>query len=91
MNLPDYLLSIVSFQTDELKDILSCFEKKKISKNTMLIAEGEVCRELYFVESGMGRSYYLKEDGKEITQWFFGSGKFMTSVDSFFQLLFQIN
>lgn len=85
MDLSDFLLSLVSFEPNELEDIMSCFEKKKIKKNTMLIAEGEICRELYFVESGMGRSYYLKEDGKEITQWFFGSGKFMTSVDSFFQ------
>src|SRR5690554_7488156 len=77
MDLSDFLLSLVSFEPNELEDIMSCFEKKKIKKNTMLIAEGEVCRELYFVESGMGRSYYLKEDGKEITQWFFGSGKFI--------------
>src|SRR5690554_3903797 len=82
MDLSDFLLSLVSFEPNELEDIMSCFEKKKIKKNTMLIAEGEVCRELYFVESGMGRRYYLKEDGKEITQWFFGSGTFMTISDS---------
>lgn len=85
MNLSDILISLVPFSNEELEDILSCFEKKKITKNTRLISEGEICKELYFVESGIGRSYFLKKDGKEITQWFFGSGKFMSSVDSFFQ------
>lgn len=85
MNISDFLISLVPFNPEELEDILSCFEKKKLSKNTMLIAQGDICKELYFVESGIGRSYFLKEDGKEVTQWFFGSGKFMSSVDSFFQ------
>ncbi|WP_242494531.1 Crp/Fnr family transcriptional regulator [Brumimicrobium glaciale] len=85
MSLADFLLSLIPLDTEELEDILSHFEKEDIPKNTMLIAEGEISKRLYFTESGMGRSYYLKKDGKEITQWFFGSGKFMSSVDSFFQ------
>lgn len=85
MNLSDFITSLVPFNSEELEDILSSFEKKKIKRNTRLISEGEICRELYFVESGIGRSYFLKKDGKEVTQWFFGSGKFMSSVDSFFQ------
>ncbi|PWH87151.1 Crp/Fnr family transcriptional regulator [Brumimicrobium oceani] len=85
MNISDFLTSIVPFDSAELGDILSCFEKKKFSKNTMLIEQGEICKTLYFIESGIGRSYFLKKDGKEVTQWFFGSGKFMSSVDSFFQ------
>ncbi|RFC55144.1 Crp/Fnr family transcriptional regulator [Brumimicrobium aurantiacum] len=85
MNLSDFLLSQVPFSPEELEEILSCFEKKEIPKNTMLIQQGEISRTLYFIENGMGRSYYLKKQGKEITQWFFGSGKFMASADSFFQ------
>lgn len=85
MTLSEFLVSLVPFSNEELEDILSCFEKRNISKNTMLIAQGEISNELYFIEKGMGRSYYLKENGKEITQWFFGSSKFMSSVDSFFQ------
>jgi len=85
MNLSDFLHSLISLNSDELDDILSCFDKEIYPKNTMLINQGEISRRLYFVENGMGRSYYLKKDGKEITQWFFGSGKFMASADSFFQ------
>lgn len=85
MELSDFLLSLIPFNSDELQDIISHFEKENIPKNTMLIEQGQVSKKLYFIEKGMGRSYYLKEDGKEVTQWFFGVGKFMSSVDSFFQ------
>lgn len=85
MNITDFLLALIPFTREELQDILSHFEQENVAKNTMLIRQGEICHHLYFVEEGMGRSYYLKDDGKEITQWFFGVGKFMTSVDSFFQ------
>ena len=85
MDLSAFLLSISPFSPIELQDIISHFEKENIPKYTMLIEQGQICKKLYFVETGMGRSYYLKEDGKEVTQWFFGVGKFMTSVDSFFQ------
>ena len=84
MNITDFLITLVPFTHDELNDILSHFTKEHVPKNQLLVQEGQICRKLYFVEKGMGRSYYLKEDGKEVTQWFFGIGKFMTSTDSFF-------
>lgn len=85
MNISDFLQSIVSFSQQEMIDILAHFKKESVSKNQILVRQGEISKKLYFVEKGMGRSYYLNENGKEITQWFFGEGKFMASVDSFFQ------
>lgn len=85
MSITNFLSTLVAFTPDELKDILSHFSKESIVKNQTLVHQGDVCKFLYFVEQGMGRSYYLNEHGKEITQWFFGVGKFMTSADSFFQ------
>src|SRR5690554_5059284 len=81
----DILLALIPFSDDELEDILSYFEKEHIHKNQVLVKEGQICNKLYFVEQGIGRSYYLKDDGKEVTQWFFGVGSVMTSADSFFQ------
>lgn len=81
----DVLKKLVPFSEDELNEILAHFEKEHIPKNHELIREGQVCHKLYFVERGIGRSYYLKDDGKDVTQWFFGEGNFMTSADSFFQ------
>lgn len=81
----DFLINFVPFSHDELNDILPYFKKEKVKKNAVLIKEGQVCSKLYFVDQGIGRSYYLKKDGKEVTQWFFGVDNFMSSVDSFFQ------
>lgn len=85
MSITEFLNTILPFTQDELEDIVSHFKKESIPKNHTLVRHGEICKSLYFVEKGMGRSYYLNENGKEITQWFFGVGKFMSSVDSFFQ------
>lgn len=85
MVLSDFLKHLVDFPPEELEDILSHFEKEIVRKNDPLVNQGQVCNKLYFIEKGIGRSYYLKEDGKEVTQWFFIEGKFMSSIESFFQ------
>ncbi|WP_232734686.1 Crp/Fnr family transcriptional regulator [Polaribacter sp. ALD11] len=81
----DYLMRFVPFSDDELNDILSHFEIEYVQKNQILLKEGQICNKLYFIERGIARSYYLKKNGKEITQWFFEVGNFMSSTDSFFQ------
>lgn len=85
MSIKEFLLTLVSFSEEELKEIIPYFEIEVIKKNKLLLKEGQVCTKIYFIEQGIGRSYYLKKDGKEITQWFFDKGEFMTSADSFFK------
>ncbi|TXE05685.1 Crp/Fnr family transcriptional regulator [Gelidibacter salicanalis] len=85
MSIVEFLSSIVPFTQNELNDIQGHFKKESVPKNQILVHQGAICKTLYFMEQGMGRSFYTKENGKEITQWFFGVGKFMTSADSFFQ------
>lgn len=60
----------------------NCFEKKLLSKNEHLLTEGQICRHLYFLESGAVRGYY-NLDGKEITHWFAFENDFVTSFHSF--------
>ncbi|MGI0107837.1 Crp/Fnr family transcriptional regulator [Salinimicrobium sp. WS361] len=85
MKLAEFLHTLVDFSEEELEDILSHFERKEVSKNEILVEQGKICRNLYFVEKGIARNYYLNSDGKEITQLFFGEGRFMSSLESFFQ------
>ncbi len=85
MQIADYIRSRVDFPEEELKDIMSYFRKETIAKNTVMLNEGSICQKLYFLEKGVGRSYYLNKNGKYVTQWFFGEGNFMTSLESFFQ------
>ncbi|TDU40099.1 CRP-like cAMP-binding protein [Gelidibacter sediminis] len=85
MSIYEFLGTLVPFTNKELNDIQSHFKKETVSKSQLLVNQGDICKTLYFIEQGMGRSFYTNENGKEITQWFFGVGKFMTSADSFFQ------
>jgi CRP-like cAMP-binding protein len=59
-----------------------CFEQVVFSKNDYLLAEGKVCRHLYFLEQGALRGFY-NLDGKEITHWFGFENDFVTSFHSF--------
>lgn len=85
MSIYEFLGTLVPFTNKELNDIQSHFKKETVPKSQLLVNQGDICKTLYFIEQGMGRSFYTNENGKEITQWFFGVGKFMTSADSFFQ------
>ncbi len=61
------------------KDVIDALSEKvvfeKFHKNEHILSEGEYCSKLYFIKSGMIRTYYL-DDGKEITKWLFGENEF---------------
>src|SRR6478752_4334389 len=54
---------------------------KTFAKNEMLLKEGKVCHEIYFVEHGHLRTFYNKE-GKEINLQFTLPGNFVTDLKS---------
>ena len=59
-----------------------CFKKILLSKNDYLLREGQVSRNLYFLEKGALRGFY-NLDGKEVTHWFGFENDFVTSFHSF--------
>ncbi len=67
----------------DIENVLhDCFEQVVLSKAEYLVAEGKICRHLYFLESGAIRGYYNLE-GKEITHWFAFAQDFVTSFHSY--------
>ena len=55
---------------------------KKVKKKETLLAEGYVCKNIYFVRKGAVKQYYLS-DGKEFIQNFFFEGNMASLFDSF--------
>lgn len=55
-----------------------------IPKKGYLLKQGRVCSNLYFIEKGLARCFYLK-DGKEVSSWFMKEGDMIISVESFFK------
>ncbi len=64
------------------KELQNCFDRVIAHKNDHLLQEGKICRQLYFVEQGALRGYYMLE-GRQITHWFGFENDFVTSFHSF--------
>lgn len=68
------------------KDILDSIENysetKRFEKGALLFRQDNVCKDLFWVNDGICRIYYL-HDGKEITAEFFFPESFIVSTKSF--------
>lgn len=58
-------------------------EHKKISKKTLLLSEGEICRFELFINKGCIRNYYIDEKGEEVTLQFATEGWWVSDIASF--------
>lgn len=54
----------------------------EISKKEFLLKKGRICYNIYFVEKGLLRCFYTKND-KEINSWFMKEHDVIFSVESF--------
>lgn len=58
-------------------------KEKQYHKGEILIRAGEVHRAVYFIYQGAMRSFYINEDGKDITHWLGFEGDIVASLGSF--------
>jgi CRP-like cAMP-binding protein len=68
-DLKKYLSNYARFSEDELELITSRFKSKSVRKNQYLLKQGDICKDLVFVQKGCLRLYYVKED-IEVSVWF---------------------
>jgi len=61
----------------------SFFRKVKYKKNTLLLEEGKVAHEVFFVEKGCLHQFFLTEKGVEKTCNFVFEQEFITDLESF--------
>lgn len=71
------------FFSEPLEAIMSKLQCLSLPKNSYLLKEGQICREIYFIESGLLKSYYTK-NGVNINNWFMQEGDAVLSVYSFY-------
>lgn len=79
----DFFRSFELFSENEIEEFLKLFEVRKVSKNEYFIQEGEKCREVAFIQSGIFRSFYLSDDGKDMTYCFRFPDTMMAAYSSF--------
>ena len=77
------LLTCFGPMSPELIDRLRRIIKKAhFTKGAIILPEGMIASHIYFIESGLVRSYYIL-DGKEVSNWFMKEGDIFISVLSF--------
>ena len=81
--LKHYLRTNTSSDDKEIDRIITCFKPKTAKRNTILLSEGEICKEFYFVHSGCIRTYYITKQGHEKTRYVAFDGSIATSISSF--------
>lgn len=74
----------VDLPEDQLKEFASIVERRKIKKGNLLLEEGQVSRNILYVNSGLLRLFYYKQK-KEVTEFFVWEDRFSLScIESLF-------
>ena len=60
----------IDLDKDEMNIFTALITKKNVSKKTLLLKEGQVCKYINFVDSGALRAYHVDKEGKEATIMF---------------------
>lgn len=79
--LRNYIQSRVSLASNELNEILDEFREIKLRKGKLLIKEGQIVSDYFYVVSG-GLRIYMKNGEQEITGWFALEDEFFTELSS---------
>lgn len=62
--------------------LTAVLRRLELEKGHVLVQQNSVCQWVYFIETGLTRTYYYK-DGKDITDWLSAEGQFAVSISSF--------
>jgi CRP-like cAMP-binding protein len=69
---------------DELDTLESILVPMKFNKNEMILKEGEVCRNIYYVDRGLVRQFYSKK-GRIVTEHFGADHTIFMCIESLFK------
>ena len=81
--LRQFFQNFAVFSEAEVTHFLSLFEERTLDKNEYFVKEGEKCKEIAFIQSGIFRSFYISEEGKDMTYCFRFPNDLIASYSSF--------
>jgi CRP-like cAMP-binding protein len=73
---------LVTLSPESRQALATIIKTKRVEKGHTLIRQDTVCQYLYFIESGLTRTYYIK-DGRDVTDWISVENTFACSIISF--------
>lgn len=65
-----------------LDELAKCAKTKTVNKGDYLLQEGDVCRNLFFINEGLAKAYFFNGD-KEFIMRFFSEGVLFTIFESY--------
>ncbi len=68
-----------------LEAFSACVEAVKFNKGDVVHDANQICKHSYFIVSGIFRLYYLKPDGREVSDFFASEKEWINSPVSFMQ------
>lgn len=79
----EHLSAYYPLTEDDKNIIASSFRADYFSEGSFLFEGNKVCKELFFIVSGVVRIISINSQGEEITYFFIGPGQICTILDSF--------
>jgi CRP-like cAMP-binding protein len=80
-NLKKYIFSLTEFSEEGWMNLLDCTTELRFRRNEYLLKEGQVCHAVFFISSGLCKSFH-NLDGKEINTAFYFENDFATNIKS---------
>lgn len=77
------LKTFVDFNEKEIDYIVSFFTPKTVKKNSILLQEGNICKEFYFISTGCIRTFFIDKNGYEKTRYVMLDNQVGTALKSF--------
>lgn len=84
-SMPEYRKQIFRrfpLDSENFEELMRAVSFREVAPGTILLAEGDVATKLFFVIRGCLRTYFIKEDGKDITAQFFVEDQLVASFES---------
>lgn len=69
---------------EELDTLESILVPKKFAKGEMILKEGDVCENIYYIDKGLVRQFYYKNE-KELTEHIGAEGEIFMCIESLFR------
>ena len=69
---------------EELDTLESILVPKRYSKGEMILKEGDVCENIYYIDKGLVRQFYFKNN-KELTEHIGSDGEIFMCIESLFK------
>jgi CRP-like cAMP-binding protein len=82
--LADFVNTIHPVRPEVTEYVMNNSSSVSVSKNSLLLKSGDICRHLYLVKKGVLRGY-IKDGTKEITTWITAESEIVTSINGFHQ------